>query len=131
MILKLFALFTIAPIVELAVLIYAGKRIGIANTLSIVIITALAGSIMVRREGLSVISRFRMSLSEGRFPSEEILDGAMIVVAGALLLTPGFVTDIIGFSLVVPAGRELIKPPIKRFVREKFIIIPPGPKNPY
>ncbi len=130
MIFKLFALFTLAPLIELSVLMYASTRIGVLNTLSIVIVTAMVGSILVKREGISVINRFRMNLSGGRFPSEEILDGAMVVVSGALLLTPGFVTDIIGFALVIPATREILKQPIKKYIREKFIPVPPRPDSP-
>lgn len=134
MFLKLFLLFTLAPAIELAILIYAGTRLGTLNTLSIVILTALVGSIMVRHEGLDVLSRIRSNLETGVFPSEEILDGAMVLVAGALLLTPGFITDILGLSFVVPASRELIKPLIKKYIIEKFLVVhrgdPGGPRWP-
>ena len=124
MLLKLFLLFTLAPTIELGLLIYAGTRIGTLNTISIVILTALAGSILVRHEGLSVLRRFQTNLAQGIFPSEEIIDGAMVLVAGALLLTPGFITDLIALMFVIPAGRDIIKPPLKRFIANKFI--PPG-----
>jgi UPF0716 protein FxsA len=131
---KLFLLFTLAPAIELAILIYAGTKLGTLNTLSIVILTALAGSILVRKEGLDVLNRFRLSLEGGIFPSEEIMDGAMILVAGALLLTPGFITDIIGLAFVLPASREMIKPLIKSYINRKFIALgrgsPGGPDWP-
>ena len=126
MLFKLFLLFTIAPAIELAILIYAGTQLGTLNTLSIVILTALAGSILVRKEGLDVLNRFRASMQQGMFPSEEIMDGAMILVAGALLLTPGFVTDLIGLAFVVPAGRQLIKPILKDYIKRRFITIQRG-----
>jgi len=126
MLLRLFLLFTIAPAVELALLIYAGTRIGTLNTISIVILTAILGSVLVRHEGLSVLSRFRTNLAQGVFPTEEIFDGALVLVSGTLLLTPGFITDLIGLLLVIPAGRDLIKPPLKRYLRSKFILVPPG-----
>ena len=134
MLFKLFLLFTIAPAIELAILIYAGTKLGTLNTLSIVILTALAGSILVRKEGLDVLNRFRASMQQGIFPSEEIMDGAMVLVAGTLLLTPGFITDIIGLAFVVPTGRTLIKPVIKGYINRKFINIhmggPGGPQWP-
>jgi UPF0716 protein FxsA len=131
---KLFLLFTLAPAIELALLIYTGTRLGTLNTLSIVILTALAGSILVRHEGLDVLRRFRANLEQGIFPSEEILDGAMVLVAGALLLTPGFITDVIGLAFVIPAGRDLIKPLIKDYIKRSFIEVhrggPGGPQWP-
>jgi len=123
MLFRLFLLFTLAPAIELGILIYAGTRIGALNTFAIVILTALAGSILVRHEGMGVINRFRSSLEQGIFPSEEIMDGAMVLVAGTLLLTPGFITDIMGLVFVIPVGRELIKPPIKNYLQRKFMVI--------
>lgn len=125
MLFKLFLLFTIAPAIELGILIYAGSYIGALNTLVIVVLTALAGSILVRHEGIEVLRRFQANLYQGAFPSEEILDGAMVLVSGALLLTPGFITDIIGLMLVIPASRELIKPIIKKYIKGKLLVIHP------
>lgn len=126
MLFRLFLLFTIAPAIELAILIYAGSLIGTLNTLAIVILTALAGSILVRREGIEVMNRFRSNLQSGIFPSEEIMDGALVLVAGTLLLTPGFVTDILGLLLVVPTGREIIKPFIRNYIKRKFLVVHQG-----
>lgn len=123
---KLFLLFTVVPAMELALLVYAGSEIGVLNTISIIILTGVAGSLLVRHEGLGVMQRLQSNLSMGVFPSEEILDGAMILVSGALLLTPGFVTDLIGLALVMPQSRALIKPPLKRFLKRKFTIVDPG-----
>jgi len=134
MLFRLFLLFTLAPAIELGILIYAGTKIGALNTFAIVILTALAGSILVRHEGMDVINRFRSNLDQGIFPSEEIMDGAMVLVAGTLLLTPGFITDIMGLVFVIPSGRELIKPIIKNYIQRKFMIIrqkgPGGPDWP-
>lgn len=106
---RLFLLFSVVPAVELALLVYAGSRIGIPETISIVIATAIAGAFLVRREGIGVLFRIQEDLSKGSFPADSIMDGAMVLVSGALLLTPGFITDLIGFLLVIPASRAVIK----------------------
>lgn len=114
---RLFLLFSIVPAVELALLVYAGSEIGIPETISIVIATAIAGAFLVRREGLGVVFRIQEDLSRGSFPAESLLDGAMVLVSGALLLTPGFITDLIGFLLVLPAPRAVIKRILVRLLR--------------
>ena len=128
---KLFLLFSIVPAVELAILVYAGSRIGIPETLSIVIATAIAGAYLVRREGIGVLLRIQNELNQGTFPADSMLDGALVLVAGALLLTPGFITDIIGFLLVLPASRPMIKSVIasllKRHMERIRIEIKPPP----
>lgn len=113
---KLFLLFTIIPVVELALLIKVGSLIGVLNTVSVVILTAVIGAYMVRLEGIGVVARIQDSLNRGLFPADEMTDGLMILVAGALLLTPGFVTDALGFLFVFPASRGVIK----RYVRKYF-----------
>ncbi len=75
---------------------------------------------MVRMEGIGVLYRIQRDLNEGTFPADELLNGAMILVAGALLLTPGFFTDLIGFLMVFPATRELIKPPLKKYFDKRI-----------
>ncbi len=114
---RLFLLFSIVPAVELALLVYAGSKIGIPETLSIVIATAIAGAFLVRREGLGVLLRIQEDLSRGSFPAGSLLDGAMVLVSGVLLLTPGFMTDLIGFLLVIPASRAVIKRILVRLIR--------------
>ncbi len=114
---RLFLLFSIVPAVELALLVYAGSKIGIPETLSIVIATAIAGAFLVRREGLGVLLRIQEDLSRGSFPADSLLDGAMVLVSGVLLLTPGFMTDLIGFLLVIPASRAVIKRILVRLIR--------------
>ncbi len=117
MLYKLFAIFAVVPVIELSVLIYVGSHIGTLNTIAIILLTAVVGAYMVRLEGLSVLYRIQRDLSEGVIPTEELINGAMILIAGALLLTPGFFTDLAGFLLVFPATREMIKPPLKRYLR--------------
>ncbi len=97
------------PIVEIAVFIQVGEQIGLFNTIAIVVLTAIAGTALLRWQGLSVLARAQESLRENRFPVEEIFDGLCLVFAGALLLTPGFVTDTIGFLLFLAPVRLFIK----------------------
>jgi UPF0716 protein FxsA len=117
---KLFLLFTVIPVAELAILIKVGSVIGTFNTIAIVIMTAVVGAYMVKMEGLGIIYRIQQNMEEGIFPAEELISGVMILVAGALLLTPGFLTDVIGFLLVVPASRNIIKRVIKQYLKKRM-----------
>jgi UPF0716 protein FxsA len=117
---KLFFLFTIIPIIELAILIKLGSYLGVFNTVLIVILTAIVGAYMVRLEGIGVMYRIQKSMQEGVFPEEELITGAMILVAGALLLTPGFFTDVLGFIMVFPASRNIIKKYAKKHIHKKL-----------
>jgi UPF0716 protein FxsA len=117
---KLFLIFAVIPMVELALLIKVGSIIGTMNTIIIVILTAVIGAYMVRMEGLGVWFRIQKSLMEGIFPAEELIDGIMILIAGAVLLTPGFVTDIIGFLMVFPLSRGFIKNILKKYFENRI-----------
>jgi UPF0716 protein FxsA len=132
---KLLLLFLIVPVVELVLLIKIGSIIGLLNTILLVISTAIVGAYLVKTEGLNVMQRFQGNLGQGVFPAEEIFDGAMILVAGALLVTPGVITDIVGFALVIPPTRAVIKKFIRRFVEKKIVTVnvnypPPPPPEP-
>ncbi len=117
---KLFLIFALVPVAELSVLIYVGSRIGTLNTIAIILFTAVVGAYMVRLEGLGVLYRIQTDLAKGVFPAEELVNGAMILVAGALLLTPGFFTDIAGFLMVFPATREFLKPALKKYLKKRI-----------
>jgi UPF0716 protein FxsA len=117
---KLFLLFTLIPVIELSLLIEIGSYIGILNTIVIVILTAIIGAYMVRMEGMGVMYRIQKSMQEGMFPGEELISAAMILVAGALLLTPGFFTDIIGFLMVIPVTRKYITNIIKKYIKKNM-----------
>jgi len=116
MLFKLFLVFAIIPVIEIAVLIKIGSIIGTVNTVMLVIGTAVVGAYLVKMEGISVVNRFQKSAKQGLLPAEEIFDGAMILVSGALLVTPGIFTDIIGFLLVIPFSRKLIKGILKPYI---------------
>jgi UPF0716 protein FxsA len=120
---KLFLIFILVPVVELALLIKVGTLIGTLNTVVLVIGTALAGAFLVRLEGINVIYRFQRNLAEGIFPAEEIFDGALLLVAGAVLITPGFLTDILGLLIVLAPSREVLKGLIRRYVEKNVFVV--------
>lgn len=102
---RLFLLFLLVPLIEIALFIQIGGLIGLFPTLAIVIITAVLGTFLVRSQGLRVINQVRGSFEELSDPTEPLAHGAMILFSGALLLTPGFFTDAVGFALLVPGIR--------------------------
>ena len=104
----LFLLFVAVPIVEIALFIQVGGVIGLWPTLAIVVLTAIAGSTLMRAQGAMTLNRLQTALAEGRNPSDPIAQGAMILVAGVLLLTPGFFTDAVGLALLLPPVRLLL-----------------------
>jgi len=109
MFLRLFILFTLVPIIELAILIEIGSRIGTFHTIMLIITTGIVGALLAQSQGLAVIRKMQEEISFGRPPSGELFDGLFVLVGGVLLITPGIVTDIIGFILLLPATRNFIK----------------------
>ena len=110
----LFLLFVGIPIAEIALFIYVGGRIGLPATLVVIVLTAVVGSGLVARQGAEAIAQVQTAFFEARFPSKELAHGAMIVVAGAFLVTPGFLTDAVGFLLLVPPVREVARRTVSR-----------------
>jgi UPF0716 protein FxsA len=100
--------FIVVPMLELLLLIEIGQGIGTLPTLALVIGTALTGALIISRQSLAVVSRTLEALSEGRTPVEPVLDGLFLLMAGALLLTPGLITDVVALALLVPPLRRLI-----------------------
>jgi UPF0716 protein FxsA len=105
---RLFALFLAIPLIEIALFIQVGGLIGLWPTLALVVLSAILGSWLVRSQGLRELSNLQASLNDLRDPSEPLANGAMILVAGVLLLTPGFFTDLLGLTLLVPAVRSAV-----------------------
>jgi UPF0716 protein FxsA len=114
---RLLVLFTVVPIVELALLVWLGGEIGFWPTVGLIAGTALLGSYLAHREGLSAYARFRARLAEGGLPGNELTDGIIILIAGALLLTPGVLTDVVGFLGLLPPTRAVIKRAVLSRVR--------------
>jgi UPF0716 protein FxsA len=103
----LFLLFIVMPIVEMWLLIAVGTEIGALYTIGLVLLTAVIGARLLREQGLATLWRGRRKLEEGQLPAQEIGEGIILAVSGALLLTPGFITDIVGFAGLFPPARAL------------------------
>lgn len=116
MLLKLFLAFTIIPFIEIYLLIKIGSYLGAFNTVLIVILTAFLGALLARYQGFQTMLRVRESLERGEMPAEELLDALLILLAGIVLLTPGFLTDLAGLMILMPATRLKFK----RWLRRKF-----------
>ncbi len=120
MLLKLFLAFTIIPIFEIYLLIKIGTVFGALTSIALVIFTGFLGAYLARIQGLQTLLRIQESLREGRMPSGELLDALLIGVAGLVLLTPGFLTDTIGFILLVPSSRNAIKSWLRRQIEARY-----------
>ncbi len=117
--LVLLFLFLLLPILELYVIIQVGQAIGLVPTLFLLILDGFAGAALARSQGRNAWARVNRALAEGRMPARETLDGGMIVLGGALLLAPGFITDIVGFALLVPPTRALLRGLVVRLARRR------------
>ncbi len=126
----LFLVFLAVPLIEIALFIQVGGLIGLWPTLGIVILTAIVGTAMVRSQGLAELNRFRASLSDLRDPSESLAHGAMILLSGALLLTPGFFTDAVGLLLLLPPVRRALLAYLRTRVTVQSFEYGPGPGHP-
>ena len=120
MLLKLFLAFTIIPIIEIYLLIEIGSMFGALMAVTLVILTGFLGAFLARMQGLQTLYRIQESLREGRMPSGELLDALLIVIAGLVLLTPGFLTDSAGFLLLIPATRNSIKYWLRRQIKLRY-----------
>ncbi len=109
MALILILLFLVLPIAEIYVIIQVGGAIGIVPTLFLLVLDGIAGAALARWQGRAAWERFNLALSAGRVPAKETFDGAMIIVGGAFLLAPGFITDVIGFLLLIPPTRAVLR----------------------
>jgi UPF0716 protein FxsA len=109
MLFRLILVFTIVPLIELAILIYLGTIIGALYTILIVVVTGILGAVMTRYQGMVTLSKIRSNIENGIIPANELFDGALILAGGLLLLTPGIITDIIGFALLVPYTRRIVR----------------------
>lgn len=123
----LFLLFIGVPAVELLLLIQVGQRMGVLPTLGLIVLTGLAGVTLARAEGLAVLQRIRVAMQEGRMPTDELVDGALILVAAGLLLTPGFLTDVVGILVLFPLTRPVFRRLALRWVRSHLRPPPPAP----
>ena len=129
MFLKLLTIFILVPILELSLLLRIGSKIGFEATLAIILLTAFIGEILTRTQGSKALSSFRNALAAGKLPHREALDGLLILLAGAVLLTPGFLTDTAGFLLLFAPTRAAIRNRLSTYLKKRIQIVPPGPQQ--
>jgi UPF0716 protein FxsA len=113
-------MFIVIPALEIALFILSGKLIGIWSTAALIILTGMIGVWLAKQQGLAVVEEAKREFFYGRLPSGAILDGICVLIGGALLITPGFFTDIAGVFLLLPATRSMIKPYIARWLKSLF-----------
>ncbi|HEY5708042.1 MAG TPA: FxsA family protein [Solirubrobacterales bacterium] len=119
----LVALFIVVPIVELYVIIQIGSLIGVWPTVALLLADALLGSLLLRHQGRGAWRRFNLALAERRFPGREVADGLLIAIGGTLLLTPGFITDIVGLIFLVPPTRAIVRRLMRGYVGRRFVVV--------
>jgi UPF0716 protein FxsA len=135
--LLLLVLFIVVPIVELFVIIQVGIAIGVLPTIALLIADSILGAYLMRSQGRAAWRRFNVALAEARVPHREVLDGVLVIFGGALLLTPGFVTDILGILLLLPPTRAAIRSVLARRLLPRLVVSgfggigsPPGGAGP-
>jgi UPF0716 protein FxsA len=114
------ALLIIVPALEIALLVFSGNIFGVWPTVVLIIATGVIGAWLAKRQGAETIRQAKRELMYGRIPSEAVLDGICILVGGVVLLTPGFLTDLLGFILLIPFTRAIIKPFLGRWLKSLF-----------
>jgi len=115
---KLALLFTTVTLLELSLLIPLGQAIGLPATIAIVIVTAVVGATLAKRQGITIWNRIQKELGSGKLPRDSLLDGLAVLIAGAFFLTPGVLTDAVGLLLLVPPARAPVKALVKRYAKK-------------
>lgn len=113
---KLLLAFTVIPLIELYLLILIGQAIGAFPTIALVVLTGTLGASLARQQGFSVWTRINREMNAGHFPANDMIDAVLILASGVTLLTPGVITDIIGFLLLIPVTRR----PVREFLKRRF-----------
>lgn len=119
--LLLLLLFVVVPVVEIWVIVQVGQAIGVFPTLALLLLDALLGTWLFKREGRRAWTAFRLALEQGRVPAREVADGALVVVGGAFLLSPGFVTDAVGVLCLLPPSRAVLRGVLARVVGARLV----------
>lgn len=134
MFVRLALLFVTVPLLELVLLVQVGRWVGLLPTVALVVVTGILGAALARHEGLKTLARFRAALDAGRLPHREIVEGLLILIAGAVLLTPGLLTDAAGFLLLVPAVRTAVGRRMLESLKARVVVVTPaspeGPREP-
>jgi UPF0716 protein FxsA len=123
--LPLLALFVVVPLVELYVIIQVGQAIGALPTIAILLADSILGSLLLRSQGRAAWRRFNAAIAEARVPGREVMDGVLVVFGGALLLTPGFVTDVFGVLFLLPPTRAVVRRLLGRRVLRRLSVASP------
>ncbi len=119
MFVRLLLLFSLVPLIELYFLLWIGSMIGAANTIFLVLATGFLGAYLAQKEGIRAFQRIQAELGDGRMPGDSLLDAVLILMAGLLLITPGILTDLLGFSLLFPFSRMHIRRMIRMYIERK------------
>lgn len=120
MLLPLVVLFLVLPIAELYVLVQVAQEVGVLTSLALLVVVSFVGAWLVKREGLGLLLRIRSELAAGRLPTNQLVDGFLVLFAGALLLTPGFLTDGVGLLLLLPPTRAMVRLALLRRFRSRL-----------
>jgi len=123
----LFVLFLVVPLVELYVILQVGQEIGALNTVALLVLDSILGTVLLRSQGRAVWRRFNEALAAGRPPAREVVDGVLVIFGGALLLTPGFLTDLFGILLLAPPTRAVIRRVLLRNLAARGAFVIGGP----
>jgi UPF0716 protein FxsA len=117
---KLLIFFVFVPVMELYILIEAGRILGLGPTIGLIMMTGVAGAWLARSQGVEILKRIQEETSRGQMPATILIDGALILVGGLLLLTPGFFTDALGFSFLVPLTRDLWRKGLSTWLQKQI-----------
>jgi len=115
----LLLLFLVAPLVELAVIVQVADAVGVLNTIGLLIAVSLVGAWLAKREGLVTLRRIQLALGRGDLPTREVADGALILMAGALMIAPGFISDVVALLLLFPPTRAALRPVLVRSLAKR------------
>lgn len=128
--LLLLVVFIVAPLVELYVIIQVGQQIGALWTIGLLVADSILGSMLLRSQGRAVWRSFQAALAAGRPPAREVMDGVLVIFGGALLLTPGFLTDVLGAVLLIPPTRALVRRALTRRLGSRLVVRVAGGRRP-
>lgn len=120
---KLFLMFTVIPFIEVTLLLQLSKYLGVGSTIFMVLFSGVVGAYFVRREGFSIWFKLQKELQEGQVPSDQIFNGLLLLIAGIVLVTPGLLTDMLGYFLIIPYTREIVKKIIVNHIKKKYTTV--------
>ena len=119
MALLLILVFLVAPLVELAVIVQVAGSVGVLNTIGLLVLVSVLGGWLAKREGLGVLRRIQAALDRGQAPGTELVDGGLVLLAGALMIAPGFISDVLALTLLFPPTRAIVRAPLLRYVSRR------------